>query len=269
MRPGGGQRLVVGLHEARDAEVDEVHGAGILDQDVCRLHVAVHDPRPVCDAERVRDRTGDRPGLLRLERSIRRDALLKRAAGSEVHHERRIVRVVDDLARPDDRRVVERPERGRLSLEAGPRGRIGHQERVESLECHDLAGSLVERTPERRHPPDGMTLQRAISPVDQSVAHPTQSTTIGVSASAPGPRVGLQSRVRAAARAPRRRLRLQVEGADVARAKHRDGSTIERGDPADSQPLRRRDHERVDEPGTVFLGGLDQLGGSGQVGFGR
>ena len=105
----------------RDAEVGDERVAILVEEDVVRLDVAVHDPAPV----RVVERDGDLRGIPRRERGtadgpIAHDDVGQRAAGEVRHDEEHDVA---DLAVVDDRadvRVRQLRRRLRFAPEALP-----------------------------------------------------------------------------------------------------------------------------------------------------
>ena len=167
-RSGQGIRRAV---ERRNPEVDEVERPVIVDQDVRRLDVAVDDSLVMGGRQRVGDDRRDRDSLAGRQRPFG-NALVEWPAGDEVHDQGGFLGVVDEVARADDRRVVDRAERRRLSFEPGSCGRVGDDMRVQALERHDLPRAFVARTPDRGHPADGVAVEQPIALGDQMIVHP-------------------------------------------------------------------------------------------------
>ena len=170
-RRGRRQVAIRRIHQRGDPEIDQVDRPVIVDQDVAGLDIAMDDPVVVRDGERVGDDAGDRDRLARGQRTAG-DAFVERPALDEVHDQRRRVRVLDQLARPDDRRVVHRAHGDRFAFQPGPGRRIGDDVRVQSLDGHDLARPLVPRTPDRRHAPARVPVEQSVATGDEVLVHP-------------------------------------------------------------------------------------------------
>ncbi len=137
----------------RESQVREERAAGVVEQDVLRLHVAVHDASPVRRREGGRERAPDRDRLVDPERPAL-EAAPQRAAREERH---------DEVGPPGTRpRVEERDEAlaGReaseeppLALEPGDRVRVGPREELD----RDLAAIARPSAMDRSHaaPSDG------------------------------------------------------------------------------------------------------------------
>jgi hypothetical protein len=117
--------LAVGvlLQDLGDAEVEHLDGAGLGDEDVVGLEVAVDDALHVRARERAQDRDHD------LHRAGVRQALAvlgqvgERLAAQELEHDVRRAAVLADLVDHDD--VVVLAERGGARLDAEPLGLFG------------------------------------------------------------------------------------------------------------------------------------------------
>ena len=96
---------------------------------------------------------------------------LERPPRHEVHDQRRSIRVVDQAARADDRRVVDGAQRLGLALEPRPSDRVGHDVRMELLDRDDLARPLVPGAPDRGHPARRVPVQKRVSVADPCLVH--------------------------------------------------------------------------------------------------
>jgi hypothetical protein len=123
----GGAEDRAGLRErveacrARDPEVGDLDVATLVEEQVARLDVAVHDPRRVRRVERSRGVREPRERPARLGRPSIRDQVLERPAADVLHDDERARVVLADVEDRDDVRVARQPCRGeRLALEPLP-----------------------------------------------------------------------------------------------------------------------------------------------------
>ena len=102
---------------------------GAADDDVARLHVAVHDPRRAGLDEGVGGLGEDRGRPTLRERSLGRDQLRERATVDVLHDEPVTVLVLDEVEDRHHVRVVDPGRQPRLTLGACDvvRGRAGQQ----------------------------------------------------------------------------------------------------------------------------------------------
>lgn len=163
-RPGG----VGGRADRPDqAEVGDLHPAVVPYEDVLRLHVAVHEPRPVRRPERGEDRLQDvqrRPGP-------QRPALAQhvpQGAARHILHRQVDVRALGALVEDRDH-VGVREARHRLGLpdEALDEGDVGGERRVHHLEGEHPVQAGVHGPVDRGHPADGDARLNAIPAVEQ------------------------------------------------------------------------------------------------------
>ena len=128
-------------------------------------------PVVVGHGQRVGDDPGDRHGLVRRQRPSAMRSLSGRPDTKSMTSDG-AVRVVDQAARPDDRRVVDGAERLGLALEPCPSDRVGHDMRMEPLDRDDLACPLVAGAPDRGHPARRVPVQKRVA-VRRSVSGPS------------------------------------------------------------------------------------------------
>jgi hypothetical protein len=118
-------RLV--LHDLRDAEVEHLHGAGLGDEDVVGLEIAVDDAELVRGDERAHDRDDQLDRAADRELLAALDQLLQRLALQVLEHHEGRLPVLADLVDDDDVLVAAARGRARLDEEAlrqlGLRGR--------------------------------------------------------------------------------------------------------------------------------------------------
>ena len=107
----------------RDAEVGDLDFAGIGDEQVARLHVAVHDAVRVRVFERAGDLRADRCYLARRQRATSVEDVAQAVSVDQLHHEVGAVRVFAPVVDRHHVRVVEARGRARLAPEALARAR--------------------------------------------------------------------------------------------------------------------------------------------------
>ena len=150
--PAVGREAVL-VERASDPEVGDLGRALEVDEDVLRLHVAVHDvarmrciERP-CDLDRVGD------GLRDGQSAEAADALLERLALDVLEDDvggRAFLAGVDDL---DDVGVVELRDGARLAAETLQLVGVPRDVAVHELDRDGPLQDRVERAVDRRHPP--------------------------------------------------------------------------------------------------------------------
>ena len=110
---GGGPHHRTGLREsvararARDAEVGDLDVARAREQDVARLHVAVHDTGAVRERERGADLGRDLGRLVRIERALAADEVAQGATFDVLHHDEVRAGFLAPVVDADDVGVVE------------------------------------------------------------------------------------------------------------------------------------------------------------------
>ena len=119
----------------RDAEVGEVGVALLVEQDVARLHVPVHDALSMRGGERGRHLVQDRGGSRRLERTVVEQVL--EASTSQVpHHQVGGVGLAPVVVERHDVRVLQARDDLRLALEPPDEVRVVRELRVDRLDRH-------------------------------------------------------------------------------------------------------------------------------------
>ncbi len=129
-------------------------GRGGVQQDVLRLDVAVHDARGVRGGQRVRHVGGDRDGGLGQQPAFAFQAGAQVGAAHQVHHQREVGAVHDEVADADDVRVVQGEQRGALLDEAADEVLVGGEVLAQQLDGHRALGALAEPHGARRPPPE-------------------------------------------------------------------------------------------------------------------
>ena len=81
---------------------------GRRDEDVPRLHIAVHEPSRMCRVERARHLTDDRRGAVRLERTVRPQQGLQILPFDVPHRDEQDTADLARLVDRDDVRMFER-----------------------------------------------------------------------------------------------------------------------------------------------------------------
>ena len=120
----------------------------ILQQDIPRLDIAVHDPLGVREIERFGDLAGDAHDLVQRERPLALQALAEGLSGDERHH---IVEQPVGVARVVQRKDVRVGEtRGEGDLAEEPvrterRGELGAQELHSDLACVLEVAAEIDR----------------------------------------------------------------------------------------------------------------------------
>ncbi len=154
--PIGGQ-AVLG-ERPRDAEVRHLRRALLVDEDVLRLDVAVHDPVVVRAAERAGDLDRVRHRLGHRQAPVAADAVLQRLAldvlEDDVRRREAVVSLALLLARVDDADdvlVVELGDRARLAAEALELIGVAGDLAVHELDRDLALEHRVERPVDRRH----------------------------------------------------------------------------------------------------------------------
>ena len=146
----GGQALLV--ERAGDAEVGDLGGALLVDQDVLGLDVAVDDVAGVGGAEGAGDldRVGDR--LVDGQAAHAADAVLQRLALDVLEDDVRPAVLLAGVDDADDVRVGELGDRARLAAEALELVRVRGDLAVHELDRDAALEDGVEGAIDRRHP---------------------------------------------------------------------------------------------------------------------
>ncbi|KZE92045.1 hypothetical protein AVP42_02901 [Agromyces sp. NDB4Y10] len=167
--PGRGDRGVA--ERLRDAEVADQRRPVLADQDVARLHVAVHDAPAVRGGECRADLGADARGLLRREGAVLLQQRRQRRRLDELHDDARLALVLDDVEHRHGVRMVQAGADPRLAH--GPLGgdlaflvgelRLGAQQ----LQGDGALEALVPRVPDDAHAAAADQLHEAIAVGDQ------------------------------------------------------------------------------------------------------
>ena len=115
-----------------------------VQQDVLRLDVAVHDPGGVRGGQPVGDVRDDRDRGLRGEPALAVEAGAQIGAAYEVHDEREVVAVDDEVADADDLGVVQAEQRGALLDEAADEFLVGREVLAQQLDGDGPFGPLAQ-----------------------------------------------------------------------------------------------------------------------------
>ena len=167
-RPGhvsdGGQR--VRAVELRETEVEQADRdlVPVLEQDVGRLDVTVHDPGSVSMRERVEHLGGDLDRVL-VREIVRPHRLAHRSAGDVLVGDVDVARVVSDVVRAHAALVAQ--PACRLSLALGPRGGLALAR--DDLQRDVEAVALVAGEPDRARSAASEGPHRAIAAEDELV----------------------------------------------------------------------------------------------------
>jgi hypothetical protein len=146
-----------------DAEVGELREVVLVDQDVARFHVPVHDVLGVHGIQRGRDLHPDPRDPLRRQPAIAGQHLVQALRRRVLHHEPAFVGV-HRVEHRDRVRVVDLCRGLRLAAEPEPVGLARHQ--VRSLERHRSFQLLVESGPDDPTGSRAACVFELISPVD-------------------------------------------------------------------------------------------------------
>ncbi len=164
---GGGGGRVGGAHHPDQAEVRDLHQPVVGDQHVLRLHVPVHQTRPVRRAERREHRLQHVQGGPHRERAAVAQQLAQGAAGNELHRHEHRARIRALVQHVDHVRVREPGHRLRLADE--PRREVGvaRQRRVHHLQRDGTVQPGVGAAVDGRHAAHGDPLLDPVAPVEQ------------------------------------------------------------------------------------------------------
>ena len=137
--------------DAREAEVAQVGVVGVADEDVLRLHVAVHEAHGVRGVEGGRDLAEQRERALGAERALV-DQRGQRRAGDEPQRQVQAVVRLARLVDGDDVRVLERRLHAALAAKALDERLVEGELAVEDLESDLATGLDVASAVDSGHP---------------------------------------------------------------------------------------------------------------------
>jgi hypothetical protein len=136
-----------------DAEVEELHAAALLDEDVLRLEIAVDEPAGVRGGERLEERVDERqalpPGRVGMG-----EVIAEALALEELHREEEGAGGLVDpgVQDVDDARMADLRRRTRLPPEPRDHGLVEREVRVQELQRDRLPADEVPRTIDGAHP---------------------------------------------------------------------------------------------------------------------
>ena len=142
-----------GVADRGDPEVGEERAAGLVEQHVGGLDVAVDDPVPVGLGQGPEQGVGQDVDLAGGEGSVMGHLLAQGAAGEVGQDEDDVVAVVDDVEQGDDVRVAEARQSGGFSSDpvAGTMHLVGAAVQQQTLAGHQLSVS-IDRQVDDAHP---------------------------------------------------------------------------------------------------------------------
>jgi hypothetical protein len=124
-------------------KVGEKGAVVLVDEDVARFHVAMHEPLRVCRVERLGDRREDAKRSVRLQPSVALENVAEVAPGDETHGEIQLALCLARAVDRDDSRVLDSGSRSRLAQEALTEAIVAAQLRREQLERDRTVELLV------------------------------------------------------------------------------------------------------------------------------
>ena len=147
--PGSG--IEGGAHDPRDAEVRDLYTACLIQQEVLRLDVAMHDAAVVRELQRLADRRHNGQRLRRRE-AARHHRLSQIDAVDVLHHQKIELAGPSEIMHRDDIRMVE--FRKSLSFPREPFGEAGIRRLPwrQNLERHETAERFLASLVDRAHP---------------------------------------------------------------------------------------------------------------------
>jgi len=176
---------LLNLVELRDSEVEDLHDRravlALMEEQILRLQITVHDAHRVRLVERARDLTEHARDFLRRQRPALRDDLLQIISGEELHHEERRAAELGRRVCVDDAHDVlalDARRRASLSLEALDRLRILRRRALQHLQRSAIARVHVLDEEHGAHAAFADLLQHAVSADDDLSRREHETVTL-------------------------------------------------------------------------------------------
>ena len=160
---GGGD---LGLRECADEpEVGDLDLAAVGDQNVLRLHVAVHQPLVVCHREAAEHRAEHRGDRVRRHRAALDKQFTQRAAVNQFHHQKRVLSVDALVVDRHQAGVLQLCDGAGLALEARQELAVTGIAGIHDLQCHRPIQPEIEPPVDAGHAAGGDQGVDAVAPV--------------------------------------------------------------------------------------------------------
>ena len=169
-RPGL-RDAVLDVERAGDAEVGDLGLAVSVQQNVLRLHVAVHDPVLVREAESLGDRERELDRASDRERPGALDELLEVLTVDELEDDELVPVGLAAVDHRDDVRMGELRDRPRLTPEALDVLRVVAEAGMQHLQCDVPLEQLVVRLVDARHAAGAHDLEHLVAVGDHVTDH--------------------------------------------------------------------------------------------------
>ena len=137
---------------ARDPEVGDLHGVGLSEQHVARLHIAVHHSVAMREREGRRDLGGDLGRLARVERRLGADEVAQRPALDVLHDDEVRAVLLSPVVDRDDVGMVQVRRRLCLTAEALDERRLARVLGEQRLHGDGPVQELIVREIDLGHP---------------------------------------------------------------------------------------------------------------------
>ena len=175
-----GEALVVtGVDRAGDAEVGHLRHAGVGDEDVRRLHVAVDHAVAVGEGERVGHLGTEARGHVGAQRAVAADDLGERVAGHELHGHEVGAAVLAPVVDPHDVRVVQAGRGLGLAAETLHEGGVGRVLGEQHLDGDLAVEQQVTGLPHLGHPAPPDAVGELVPVVDDGGVRAGHRTSAG------------------------------------------------------------------------------------------
>ncbi len=142
VRPWRPFRLLRIADDFRDAKVRYLHRPGLVDKEVFRFDIAMHNAVIVGTLQGIANRRDDPQGFLRRE-AFGLQQLAEIHAVHKLHKQKIEAACLPEVMHPDDVRVIERGERMGLFFKPGRKLRIIGPLRCEQFQCHEPVQGLL------------------------------------------------------------------------------------------------------------------------------